>query len=128
MGMSACTRCGAAITPNQFRCPSCGFQERPELPPVFDTSDGQATDVVSTIIPYTNPLALTSYYLGCFSAIPLLGLLLGPAALVTGILGLRKRMKHPEMKGLAHALVGVIVGGLVFLAHLGVILLIVLKK
>lgn len=126
--MIACARCGNLVDPNQLQCPSCGLPVRGAPPSASDATGDTAPDVVSTIIPYTNPLALASYYLGCFSVIPLLGLLLGPAALVTGIMGLRRRMKHPELKGLAHALVGAVLGGIVFVAHIGVILLIVFSK
>src|SRR3989442_1081509 len=41
---------------------------------------------ISTLIPYTNPKALIAYYLGIFGLIPCLGAILGPAALVLGIL------------------------------------------
>jgi len=64
------------------------------------------------LIPYRNPMALTAYYLGVFSAIPCAGIPLGITAFVLGILGLRRAKAHPESKGKVHAWVGIIVGGL----------------
>ena len=41
---------------------------------------------------------------------PIFGPILGPIALILGILGLRTVRKHPEAKGTAHAIVGIILG------------------
>jgi hypothetical protein len=80
-------------------------------------------DVVETFIPYKNPLALIAYYVGVFAVIPCAGLLLGPAALVLGIMGIRYRNKHPTAGGLGHAITGVVLGSLTTLANWGFILL-----
>lgn len=79
------------------------------------------------MIPYKNPQALTSYYLGVFSLIPVLGLVLGPAAIVLGILGLGKRKAMPQSRGTAHAWTGIILGGLSTAGHLAVLVLIFLN-
>jgi len=62
--------------------------------------------------------ALVGYYLAVFSLIPCAGFILGLAALILGIIGLRLAKKQPTAKGKAHAWVGIILGGLIFLAHL----------
>jgi uncharacterized protein YqgC (DUF456 family) len=80
-----------------------------------------ADDVVATVIPYKNPKALIGYYLGVFSLIPCLGGLLGPAALILGILGLHDRKKNPQMRGTAHAVVAIVLGSITTLAHLVVL-------
>lgn len=77
-----------------------------------------AGEAVSTIIPYKNGRALIAYYLGVFSLIPCAGALLGPAALILGILGLRYVRAHPKAKGTGHAIAGIILGGLTTLGHL----------
>jgi len=82
-------------------------------PPVIEHGDS-----TGGIIPYKNPHALTAYYLGVFSIIPLLGLFLGAAALVLGIIGLRKRRERPIIRGAAHAWIGIIAGGLSVSVHL----------
>lgn len=64
------------------------------------------------IIPYKNPRALIAYYLGIFSFIPILGILLGIPAFILGIQGLGYFKQHPEAKGVVHAWIGIIAGGL----------------
>src|SRR5207248_1191730 len=74
---------------------------------------------VSTLIPYKNGWALAAYYCGVFSLVPLLGHLLGPLALLFGILGLVRVSKYPTAKGTAHAIVGLILGLLTTVAWWG---------
>jgi predicted Zn finger-like uncharacterized protein len=76
-------------------------------------------EAVSTIIPYKNGRALIAYYLGIFSLIPCAGLLLGPAALLLGILGLRYVNANPTAKGTGHAIAGIVLGGLTTLGNWG---------
>ena len=71
------------------------------------------------MIPYKNAKALASYYCGVFALIPCVGLFLGPTAVFLGFLGLAHANKLPESKGKAHAIVGIVLGGLVTLAHVG---------
>jgi predicted Zn finger-like uncharacterized protein len=81
-------------------------------------------DAVSTIIPYKNGRALLAYYLGVFSFIPCVGLLLGPAALILGILGMRYVKANPTAKGTGHALAGIIMGTLTTLGYWGLVIFI----
>ena len=94
----------------------------PDLPqqsPQLSPQDPQATsDATGGVIPYKNPQALIGYYLGVFSLIPILGLLLGPAALILGILGFRSYLREPRKRGQAHAWVAMILGTLVLIGHL----------
>src|SRR5262249_14532371 len=112
---------------------SSSFSDRPirqkkRVRPRYDEDDDDyegrdaTEEVVSTVIPYKNPKALIAYYLGIFGLIPCLGLILGPAAIVLGILGLRYKAKYPEAKGTAHAIVGLVLGSLEALVNWGVIL------
>ena len=71
--------------------------------------------------PYKNPKALAAYYLGLFSLLPIIGLPLGIAAFVFGILGLRDRSKKPAIKGSLHAGIGIGCGGITALAWGGLI-------
>jgi hypothetical protein len=82
-------------------------------------------DAIETLIPYRNALALVSYYLGVFALIPCAGLVLGPGALVLGIMGLSYRKKNPTAGGTAHAIVGIVLGSLVLLAHLALVVWVV---
>jgi hypothetical protein len=78
---------------------------------------------LSTLIPYRNGAALAAYYTGVFSLIPLLALLLGPLAIVLGVLGLRFAARQPMAHGRVHAWVGIIVGTITLLANLAVIVI-----
>lgn len=79
-----------------------------------------ADDPVAVVIPYKNPKALLGYYLGVFGVIPPLGAVLGPAALVLGILGIRYRSGHPERHGMGHAIFAVIAGTILTLVYAGI--------
>jgi hypothetical protein len=113
---------------------SSSFSERPlrrkvtkRVRPRYDEDDYEDDEErgdggISTLIPYKNPKALTAYYLGIFGLIPCVGLILGPAALILGILGLRYKTTNPRAKGTAHAIVGLVLGSLETLANWGVVL------
>ena len=89
-------------------------------PPVNPSAGGSG---INAVIPYKNPKALIAYYLAIFSLIPFLGMPLGLAAFVLGILGLRFRRTHPTAGGAAHAWIGIILGGLCGFGYLALILL-----
>lgn len=76
-------------------------------------------EAVSTLIPYKNGRALAAYYCGVFSFIPCAGHLLGPAALILGILGMRYVKANPTAKGTGHAIAGIIMGALTTLFYWG---------
>lgn len=80
-------------------------------------------DATGGLIPYKNAKALTAYYVGVFSLIPCLGLILGPIAIVLGILGLGYAKKHPGARGQAHAIVGIVLGVLVLAGHVALVAL-----
>jgi hypothetical protein len=66
--------------------------------------------VMDHVIPAKNMPALLGYYFGVFSLLPVLGLLLGPAAVISGVLGLRKA--RPTGVGRGHAITAIVLGGL----------------
>jgi hypothetical protein len=74
-------------------------------------------DVLSSVIPYRNPMALTAYYLGIFSLIPVIGLLLALPAIVLGALGLGRSRRSAEAKGKAHAWTGIATGIVSVVGH-----------
>jgi hypothetical protein len=117
-------------------CPAClvEFLGQPHCGPCRDyrLSQMQGTPVqaVSTpptlgdhIIPAKNPMALASYYTGVFSLIPCVGLVLGPAALVLGIMGLKARARDPNLPGQTHAIVGIVLGSIATLLYGGLVIL-----
>lgn len=114
----ACPACQQAASRAATACPHCGQP--------FQQATG--TEAVATVVPYRNPSALIAYYLGVFSLAPCLGLLLAPFAFVLGILGLRYRKQNPQAHGVAHAWIGIIIGGLSIVGHGMVIALLVMNS
>lgn len=83
-------------------------------------------DQTGGVIPYKNPKALTAYYLGIFSFIPLLGFPLGIASIWLGCLGLGAFKRNPIVKGKIHAWIGIVLGFLFMLIiHLPLAIIIV---
>lgn len=76
---------------------------------------------VSTVIPYNNKPALIAYYLGvfCIACPPLLCL----PAIILGIKGLKNVKANPEVKGTAHACIGIISGTVFLLLSIAVFVL-----
>ncbi|OPZ81241.1 MAG: hypothetical protein BWY76_03093 [bacterium ADurb.Bin429] len=70
---------------------------------------------LNQLIPTANPLALWAYYCSIFGL--LCCVILGPTALILGILGLRN-VEHTGV-GKGHALTGIILGGLETLVGIG---------
>ena len=109
-----CPECSAENPDDALVCRVCGyeFQHNPfEAPPQEANSPAPAGsgegDSTGGIIPYKNPSALISYYLGIASGLPLIGLPIGIVALILGIKGLRDRKKNPAIKGSVHAGIGI---------------------
>ncbi len=90
-----------------------------QAPPTVSTGVPPPADdaPMSGVIPYRNPAALIGYYLAVFSLIPIFGI----PAFALGIVGLRKRLKNPRLKGLAHAWIAIIGGALTTLLWLGLL-------
>lgn len=83
-------------------------------------------DAIATIVPYRNSFALIGYYVSIGALIPVLGALLGPAAVFLGFKGLKARQVNPAIHGTAHAWVAIILGGTITLIHLGLLIFLVL--
>ncbi len=116
-----CSRCGAPNPNALTQCAHCGQSLLAAWPPPPGGQyppQGYPPQPQTTIggfgglIPYKNASALTAYYLGVFSLAPCLGIPLGIAAVVLGLRGLKYAQTYPEAKGVTHAWVGIIVGGL----------------
>ena len=77
-------------------------------PPAPAPASAQGDSGISTVIPYKNVPALTAYYTGVFCIIcpPILSI----PAIVLGVKGLRNVKKNPEVKGTAHAWIGILSG------------------
>ena len=115
-----CPHCKTPLTPGAQFCSSCGQAIRPTYAGPPPASGGDAT---GGLIPYKNAPALTAYYLGLFSILPFLGIPMGIAAVVLGFMGLKKLKENPQIKGKAHAFVGIGCGGLAALVWTGLLLI-----
>ena len=82
------------------------FQDAFAAPPA--PAPASAEGGVSTVIPYKNVPALIAYYVGVFCIIcpPLLCF----PAIILGVIGLRRVKENPEVKGTAHAWIGILFG------------------
>jgi hypothetical protein len=103
-----CLTCGVEIAEGRQYCDRCAA-----FAGGAPTASG-ASDTLSKIVPYKNTPALVGYYLAVFSLVPCLGAPLAIAAVVLGVMGLRKAKEHPEAHGKAHAWVALVLGGLMF--------------
>jgi hypothetical protein len=92
--------------------------QRPRRQDDYDDDEPPDDGGVSTLIPYRNGFALGGYYCGVFSLIPGLGMILGPTAVVLGIMALNYVKKYPTAKGTGHAIAALVLGGLTTLGHL----------
>lgn len=147
--MPVCPHCRAETPEGSRLCVSCDTMlappppspQTPLPPPVLPQQPWQppygppgqtppSSDPVAALIPYKNAPALSSYYMGLFSGIPLIGLFLAGAAIVMGIRGLDQAKANPAVRGKTHAIVGIItgtIGGLFNLLIIGLILMALLS-
>ena len=94
--------------------PGPAVEQLPSTPPtvvpeVFE-ADPRLDSPVQNVIPYRNQWALTGYYLGVFSLIPVAGILLALPAIILGVIGLVTSLKEPGRRGKVHAIVAIILG------------------
>jgi hypothetical protein len=84
------------------------FAASPAASPASAEGEGEGEGGVSTVIPYKNVPALIAYYVGVFCIIcpPLLCF----PAIILGVIGLRRVKENPEVKGTAHAWIGILSG------------------
>jgi len=113
-----CPRCGAQNADGSLRCASCGFELQSVAAPTAPAATTAASGI-EVLIPYKNTAALTAYYLGVFSIV--CGLILGPPALILGIMGVKYANQHLEARGKVHAWVGITLGSLMTLINVTLI-------
>jgi hypothetical protein len=102
----------------------CSQNSQAPVPPSAPPAATPA-NVGEFFVPYKNGCAVAAYYLGLFSFIPGIGILLGIPALILGIKGRALAVQHPEARGKVHAWVGIIMGGVFGVGQLILVLLVV---
>ena len=102
--------------------------KQPSTPPTAPPTEFENTpvedNIVTVMIPYRNSCALIGYYVGIFSLVPAVGVILAPIAIVFGIIGLRNGIKHPENRGKIHAIVAIVLGLLGCYNYVAIVLLV----
>ncbi len=114
-----CPKCGTKNEAINKKCSNC-WEDLP-----VDTQQIDPTGGLDQLIPFKNSKALISYYLGIFSLIPFIGLVLAIPAIILGKIGLKFEAQHPEAKGKIHATVGIILGILVIIGNISLIYFII---
>jgi hypothetical protein len=70
------------------------------------------SDVFGSATPWKNPAAVFAYAVSLAALTPLLGLALGPVAVVLGLIGLVHRRLNPKVHGTNFCVAGIILGTL----------------
>jgi hypothetical protein len=110
-----CPACNAENADTVSTCSSCGSPltrkpRRRRLAAETDTPFAPRTEAC-------NRAALRAYHVSLFGLIPGLGLLLGPLAVVLGVLAHRHGMKEPGFTADAPARAAYLLGGLIALTN-----------
>ncbi|HLK13574.1 MAG TPA: DUF4190 domain-containing protein [Fimbriimonadaceae bacterium] len=134
---SRCETCGAFNAPGTVFC-SCGrplqagvqapptaAYPRPGNPPQFISDPNAPPTFTEKMIPVRNPMALAAYYCAVFSLVPCFSPILGPTAVILGILGLKQCNLNPVLPGKGHAITGIVLGGFMTLISVIVIVMFV---
>jgi hypothetical protein len=114
--MPFCQKCGSPIAEGNLYCTQCGKPvSSGAAAPENNTfsaplKSDNPNENIRFFVPYSNPYGLASYYLGMASLIPFLGIFTGIAAVISGIIGLVKAQKNPQIRGKIHAWAGILLG------------------
>jgi hypothetical protein len=103
----------------------CSQNSPTPVPPANPSLAGAPANAVEFFVPYKNGYAIAAYYLGIFSFIPGIGILLGIPAFILGLKGRKLAVQHPEARGKVHAWVGIIMGGVFGIGQLLLLVLII---
>lgn len=103
-----CPACGAEQATDSMSCPKCSEKRRRRGRRSETAAQGDVP--LGPKPPLNNPRAIHAYRCAVFGLIPFAGLVLGPLALRSGILGLRHVKVHPQDKGGSHAVAGIVLG------------------
>ena len=73
--------------------------------------------VFGSFTPWKNPAAVYAYAVALAGMTPVLGVVLGPAAVVLALVGWARLRRNPEIKGLSFVRAGIVLGMLDFVVN-----------
>jgi hypothetical protein len=68
------------------------------------------SEVFGSFVPWKNPTAVYSYGVGLAALMPVLGVVLGPIAVLLGLIGFVHRRLRPKVHGTNFAVAGIVLG------------------
>jgi hypothetical protein len=117
VGGERCPFCRKPVALADERCPHCGealFEDDASL--ARSPRDASAQQGLQWLIPIgRSGWSIAAGYLGLLSCIPIVGMVLGPLAITTGVLGLRHAARNPALGGRGRAIFGIALGTFNFL-------------
>jgi hypothetical protein len=102
-----CPSCDAANEAGARQCGACGAR----LPRRRRDSGVASEAAINPWIHSSNRTALLAYRCSLLAMIPFAGLVLGPAAVVLGLLGRRSEQRQPSERGAGQAMAAIVLGG-----------------
>lgn len=106
-----------ALAPEHNHPPAAPMRLLSETAPPESEQEARVT-LATRLFPYRNLRALIAYYCAIFGLVPLVGLFLGPAAIVFGIFGATWAEAHADSRGMYHALFAIVLGTVELTAHI----------
>lgn len=104
--------------------PQQDYSRPPEFAQGYASLPPGPPTALDRLIPAKNAKALLAYYMGVFSIVPCFTPILGPAAIVLGVLGLKECKRDPNLPGKGHAITGIVLGGIMTFLVLALVLFI----
>jgi hypothetical protein len=108
-----CPACRADNPADARQCSSCGAKltrRRRNVPEAGESA-------IRTWIDSSNRTAVMAYHCSLFAIIPFVGLVLGPVAVLLGLIGKWRDYHNPEERGGAQAMAAIILGSLTLLTN-----------
>jgi hypothetical protein len=107
-----CPTCQADNPPKAQKCSQCGARlaRRRNGPQAGESA-------IQSWIDSSNALARTAYRCALLALVPFLGLVLGPAALIMGLIGRLREKANPSEGGAGLAMAAMVLGGITLVTN-----------